>query len=357
MSQAASWSVPLNGPVGPTLYSQRVDESLDALLSSHSGSSRPPYAEAGTEWLSNATAGKLKRYLYDGTNDTLISTLDVATGKLTFGASLSDDALAAKAPKSVFASKNAGYTAVAADAGATIRFTAAATLALAAAGSLGNGWLLEVVTDGGPVTIDPNGTETINGLATWVIPNGSIAQIICDGSNFFLKVKPVVWEPVQGGVFSGAGASSFALTNLGAYARFRITGTMYASASGVAITMQTSTNNGSNYDGGVSDYTYQYFVSSSTTNGGVAANAPGLQIVASSNPNANDGGNVDVLVSRFNTAEYMQVLCRGGGQDPANIYLSHVFGRRNQATARNAFRLLPSSGTFTYNLKIEGSLI
>jgi hypothetical protein len=50
MTQATTWSVPLLGQATPTLLTQRIDDSFDALLSGHSGSARPSYAVAGTVW-------------------------------------------------------------------------------------------------------------------------------------------------------------------------------------------------------------------------------------------------------------------------------------------------------------------
>ncbi|WP_246724686.1 hypothetical protein [Rhizobium phaseoli] len=61
-----------------------MDDSLKALLSGHSGASRPAYAVAGTCWVSTATAGQLKLYLYDGGSDRLLMVLDTATGAITF---------------------------------------------------------------------------------------------------------------------------------------------------------------------------------------------------------------------------------------------------------------------------------
>ncbi|MBB2832391.1 UNVERIFIED_ORG: hypothetical protein GGD51_002520 [Rhizobium esperanzae] len=84
MSQATTWSVPLVGPATPFLMAQRTGDSFDALLSCHSGASRPSYAVAGTIWISTATAGQLKLYLYDGSDDTLLMVLDTATNAVTF---------------------------------------------------------------------------------------------------------------------------------------------------------------------------------------------------------------------------------------------------------------------------------
>lgn len=84
----------------------------------------------------------------------------------------------------VYATKSAGYTAVANDNNAFIRFTAAATLSLTAAATLGANWHVLVVADGGDVTIDPNSTETIDGRTTLTVRNGSSVLVICDGTNF-----------------------------------------------------------------------------------------------------------------------------------------------------------------------------
>lgn len=57
----------------------------------------------------------------------------------------------------VYAAKSGDYTALASDDNAVHRFTAAATLTLSAASTLGANWHYCVIADGGDVTIDPNG--------------------------------------------------------------------------------------------------------------------------------------------------------------------------------------------------------
>ncbi|KEC75945.1 hypothetical protein RLPCCGM1_c0048 [Rhizobium leguminosarum bv. phaseoli CCGM1] len=86
---------------------------------------------------------------------------------------------------SVYAAKSGDYTALASDDNAVHRFTAAATLTLTAAATLGANWRYCVVADGGDVTIDPNGLETIDGAATLVLKDGYSVEIICSGAAFF----------------------------------------------------------------------------------------------------------------------------------------------------------------------------
>jgi len=80
------------------------------------------------------------------------------------------------------------YTAVKADHNQFWRATGAITLNLTAAATLTTGWALYVMANGGAITIDPSGAETINGAATLVIPDGSGAAILCTGTAFFANV-------------------------------------------------------------------------------------------------------------------------------------------------------------------------
>ncbi|MGG7536303.1 hypothetical protein [Rhizobium sp. NLR17b] len=90
---------------------------------------------------------------------------------------------------SVYAAKSGDYTVLASDDNAVHRFTAAATLTLTAAATLGTNWHYCVIADGGDVTIDPTGSETIDGAATLIIPNGSSVFIVCNGLVFFTDRK------------------------------------------------------------------------------------------------------------------------------------------------------------------------
>lgn len=75
--------------------------------------------------------------------------------------------------------------ALSSDHNAVLQFKATATLSLAAAATLGANWRIAVLADGGDVTIDPTGSEPIDGAVTLVVPNGYSACIICSGSAFF----------------------------------------------------------------------------------------------------------------------------------------------------------------------------
>jgi len=76
-------------------------------------------------------------------------------------------------------------TVVASDINSLIRCSAAMTLPLTAAATLTTDFVVTVKADGGDVTIDPDGSETIDGSATLVISDGTSATIFCTGTTFY----------------------------------------------------------------------------------------------------------------------------------------------------------------------------
>lgn len=121
-----------------------------------------------------------------------------------------------------YATKSAGYTVVAGDRGRLIEATAALTLSLTAAATLGAGFVFTVRASGGNVTIDPNGSETVDGGATLTVHEGSSAVVVCDGSAFHtsgpaagldLDALPVTATWQAGSVSANCGLNLLATAN------------------------------------------------------------------------------------------------------------------------------------------------
>lgn len=87
-------------------------------------------------------------------------------------------------------SKTANYTVLTTDKSNLIRCTSTLTLSLTAAASLGDGFTFTVEASGATVTIDPNGSETINGATTLTVNDGEFASVFCNGSAFYAAVYP-----------------------------------------------------------------------------------------------------------------------------------------------------------------------
>lgn len=87
MSQPTDWGVPRDAgdsgtPYGMTALMPQLDEVLDADLSSHSGSTAPAYAVAGTLWLDTSSSPYVLK-LYSGTAWGSIGRIDPTTGAWT----------------------------------------------------------------------------------------------------------------------------------------------------------------------------------------------------------------------------------------------------------------------------------
>lgn len=89
----------------------------------------------------------------------------------------------------LYSSRAANTILGAADRAKVISATATFTQTLTAAATLTAGWwciLQNNTTDGITIlTVDPNGAETVDGLATMVMYSGEVRLLICDGTNFF----------------------------------------------------------------------------------------------------------------------------------------------------------------------------
>lgn len=245
------------------------------------------------------------------------------------------------------------YTAVVGDRGTVQRFTAAGTLAITSAATLGAGYSIEVVTNGGAVTIDPAGSETINGLTTMIMPDGTSAKIICDGTNFQLVFRPGGWQSIELRSFSAVSAIDF--TNLGAFSRLRLTGLISLSSSGT-LAWRTSTNNGSSYDSGASDYSYQGQTTIDTT-------LAGSRVTGASFGLLGGGGTSEIVNALFVGFGVSGQSCVSVTTGTAFVTTgSTIFNRqdgaiRNDTVVRNALRIIPTTAiTLTGTLLLEGSV-
>lgn len=122
-----------------------------------------------TEAQAKTWFGNLRTFLADllGTTGTIATAL--AQLGVIFGAGT--------APKS------GAYTVIASDRGKTLNCTGTWTLSFTAAATLGDGFSVTVVNSGsGVITLDPSGSETIDGGTTLTLAAGESCVVTCTGT-------------------------------------------------------------------------------------------------------------------------------------------------------------------------------
>lgn len=148
---------------------------------------------AVTEGQFKTAISQQRTFLADllGTNGTNVTAL--ATLGAMFGALLT---------------RNANHTVVLGDRGKIIQCTGTIEIAFTTASTLGSAFSFIVVNAGsGTVTLNPAGSETINGDLTLDLSQGQSAVVYCDGSNF----------RTVGGSASSAGTNMQVFTSSGTF--------------------------------------------------------------------------------------------------------------------------------------------
>ena len=150
---------------------------------------------------------------------------------------------------------------------------------------------------------------------------------------------------------SASGAASWTATNLSAYRKLRITGTLVPSVNS-ALGVRTSTNNGTSYDSGASDYITQVLGIQGAASSASQTTASSLSLTGTS-----DGSTVSAIsitITNFNQATTCQMMTQLTGILTGTPYNELNAGIRNNTTARNAIQIFPTSGTLTYEITLEG---
>lgn len=93
----------------------------------------------------------------------------------------------------ILSTKTASYTANDLDYNNVIRFTATSTLSLIDVATLRDNWHIDVWADNSSVTIDPFGSQTVNGQASIVLSRGQYAKLFKAGSVFLAYVSGGIW--------------------------------------------------------------------------------------------------------------------------------------------------------------------
>jgi hypothetical protein len=156
------------------------------------------------------------------------------------------------------------------------------------------------------------------------------------------------WELIESGSVSSAATKDF--TNLSAYFALKLIGRAFPATDATTLQLRTSTDNGSTFDAGASDYDYQSINGQSTTLTGAVASATSY-IVNVTNTVGNAGSEsiaFEITMIDFNTASNCLITSHAAFMNPSGAFSENLNGgQRANTTARNAFRLLFSSGNIS----------
>ncbi len=86
MTQATKFGAPRQGPKAPAAVTAQIDDSLNALLTGHLGSSRPEYLEKFGVWTQQVDINNAKIKMFSGSNDIDLLIVNTSNGEVSIPA-------------------------------------------------------------------------------------------------------------------------------------------------------------------------------------------------------------------------------------------------------------------------------
>lgn len=189
-----------------------------------------------------------------------------------------------------------------------------------------------------------NGDEELVPLA-----KGTAGQLLAmnGGATSPVWVNPGAgqWATIANSTLSSA--ASFTATGLSAYRAIRMSGFFLPATDNVNLLLRSSTNNGSSYDSGASDYLVQSVLKNGATLTGAQGLATSVSLSGATGVgNASDEGiGFKILIESFNKARNLHAFTDAAFVTAGGSLRSNVNeALRLQATARDALTLVFSSG-------------
>lgn len=242
-----------------------------------------------------------------------------------------------------------------ADLGNILTFTgsAAATRTLPALATVpvGAGYLyVNAGTSGAVLTLDPNGSETINGASTLSVLTGESVEIFATATGWFATGLPSV-ALVRRQTASASSVIDFTLPS--GFSRFNVDFTeVTAATDGAILSLRTSVDGGSSFSAGGTDYNNTTQASRPGTNSVTSSNLNATAIILSppiDTASAAITAHGDVRINIGGASRQASAYVNGSSLDNDTALLS-VFsgaGHRTASGAINAIRFLMSTGNIS----------
>lgn len=313
----------ITSPFSGASLASHVNALAAGFMSLNSGGSAPTNTVAGTPWLDTTAA------------DPGLKVRNAA-----------DDAWLRVIGEAPIATKGSNYTLLPADRGQMIRCTAALTLSGTAAATLGNGWYVGVLADGGKATIDPNGAETVNGKVTEELYDGESGILCCDGSGLYLiRTSAISDVVIASGTISGGSVAEVVVEIPTEFEDVEIeTFGFVPVTDGAALGFQVGT-------GTVGSPTWQTTYAqtiTSNTGGTVSGSASAttyLQLAGASNAAGGFAQYCEAPVKGFNVSGFLAYTGKGYSTNTTPARQLLIFGGAQETTSvRTLLRLIAVPG-------------
>lgn len=201
-------------------------------------------------------------------------------------------------------------------------------------------------------TVTDASPDTLSRTTILASTNGGAAVNFSAGTKNVFVVLPAVmggqWRRLSSATASASATIEFALP--AGYSHYKVVYSHVAPATdGARLWLRTSSDGGSSYDSGGSDYRYAYFVGINSTNVSVASSADTKIILTHDSGNAaNETASGEVTICNPSAAQYGTVTALSYYTDtnplPAVVMAA---GQRLSAADVDAVRFLMSSGNIS----------
>lgn len=188
-------------------------------------------------------------------------------------------------------------------------------------------------------------TPTAEGDIQWDTDDDAI--VVGDGSSQKI-FRANAWELIEKGTAASVATKDF--TGLSAYRMLRLTFKARPATDGVLPWLRTSTNNGSSYDAGASDYNNQLINVANLTTTTSSATSAQISLASTNTVGflSTEGASFTVNIFDWNQAAYAHVLSETFFFDTGGAVNRNINGAaRAQETARDALRFMFSSGNIS----------
>ena len=268
-----------------------------------------------------------------------------------------DSAVSSAFGAQLFNNRNAQtttYTVQASDAGKVISCTGTFTVTLLASATADTGFvtLVENVSTG-TITVDGNASETINGETTVTVPPDFTLLLQSDGTNwlgYYFAPKGTVVELTRGTVSSAASLDLTAGTwSLYKEIRLRFYDFIPATDNTI-LQMRTSSDGGSSYDSGASDYAYVIQRSDDTATNDILRQSGTTAIDIVRDCGSDTGESASGEIKLRNPSGTLHTLIRAHTENrnsAGNLQMHDVGARRSDGADVDGVQLLFSSGNIS----------